>query len=175
MKAIIDIETQNSFADIGSRINLDMLKISVAVVYWYPDDKYYFFFEEDMEKFENLLSKAEYIIGFNSVSFDLPILQRYMENLNLLNKKQIDLMVKLEEILGYKVSLQAVAKATFGVGKISSGLEAIKMWKDGRIEELKKYCMDDVRLTKEIYEYGLKNKTVKFNAGWDNYDVPIEW
>jgi len=175
MKAILDIETKNSFKDVGSRNNLTLLKVSVAVVYWKPEDKYYFFSEEDMEKLENLLSQAEYIIGFNTISFDLPVLQQYMKNLNLLNKKQIDMMVKLEEVLGYKVSLQAVAKATLGTGKISTGLEAIKMWNEKKIEDLKEYCKEDVKLTKDIYEYGLKNKFIKFNAGWENYEVPVEW
>ncbi len=175
MKAVIDIETRNSFQDVGSRSNLTLLKVSVAVVYWYPEGKYYFFFEEDMEALENLLSQAEYIIGFNTLGFDLPVLQQYMKTLQLANKKQIDMMLELENILGYKVGLQAVAKGTLNMGKLSSGLEAIKMWEEDRIDELKKYCQEDVRLTKEIYEYGLNNKKVRFNAGWEDYDVPVNW
>jgi len=49
------------------------------------------------------------------------------------------------------------------------------MWNEGKIEELKEYCKEDVKLTKDIYEYGLKNKFIKFNAGWENYEVPVEW
>ena len=173
MKIVVDIETQNSFQDVGSRSNFTALKVSVAGVYWYPEDKYYIFKENEMDKLENLFSQAEYIIGFNTVGFDLPILQQYMKNLNLLNKKQIDIMLMLADILGYRISLDAVAKATLGTKKSSSGLEAIKMWRKGQLEKLKDYCLNDVRLTKEIYEYGLKNKLVKFNAGWQNYEVPV--
>ncbi|MFA5811488.1 MAG: hypothetical protein WC956_04060, partial [bacterium] len=38
--------------------------------------------------------------------------------------------------------------------KSGSGLEAIRLWREGRMEELKRYCLDDVRLTRDVYEYG---------------------
>jgi DEAD/DEAH box helicase domain-containing protein len=172
MKLVLDIETQNSFQDIGGKSDLSLLKVSLAVAYNYDDDKFYAFTESEMDKLENLILQAEYIIGFNTIGFDLPVLQQYMKT-NLLNKKQIDLMVELENVLGHKVGLQAVAKATLGAGKLSSGLEAVKMWQEGRIEELKKYCTEDVRLTKDIYEYVLKNGFIKFHAGWESYGVPL--
>jgi DEAD/DEAH box helicase domain-containing protein len=172
MKLVLDIETQNSFQDIGGKSDLSLLKVSVAVAYWYPEDKFYTFTESEMDQLENLILQAEYLVGFNTIGFDLPVLQQYMKT-NLLNKKQIDLMVELENVLGYKVGLQAVAKATLGVGKLSSGLEAVKMWQEGRLEELKKYCIEDVRLTKDIYEFVLKNGFIKFHAGWEDYEVPL--
>lgn len=175
MQLVLDIETQNSFQDVGTRLNLGLLKISVVVAYWYPENKYHVFTVDQMDQLENLISQAEYLIGFNTIGFDLPVLQQYMKNINLLDKKQIDILARLEEVLGYKVSLDAVARATLGAQKSSSGLEAIKMWREGRIDELKKYCEQDVRLTKEIYEFGKKNGFVKFNAGWEEYEVPITW
>jgi DEAD/DEAH box helicase domain-containing protein len=159
---------------VGGKADLGLLKVSVAVAYFYGDDKFYTFTEAEMDQLENLIGQAESLVGFNISGFDLPILQQYMKT-NLLNKKQLDIMVELENILGYKVSLQAVTKATLGTGKLSSGLEAIKMWQEGRLEELKNYCQEDVRLTKEIYEYGIRNGFVKFNAGWDDYEVPVRW
>jgi len=172
MKLVLDIETQNSFKDIGGKSDLGLLKVSVAVVYNYDDDKFYAFTESEMDQLENLILQADTIVGFNTIGFDLIVLQQYMKT-NLLNKKQIDLMVELENVLGHKIGLQAVAAGTLGAGKISSGLEAVKMWQEGRIEELKKYCTEDVRLTKDLYEYALKNGFLKFHAGWEDYEVPI--
>jgi DEAD/DEAH box helicase domain-containing protein len=173
-KIVIDIETQNSLQDSISRSNLSAFNVSVAVAYFYGDEKFHSFAESELCDLENLILQSEYIIGFNTIGFDLPILQKYMKT-NLGVKKQIDIMVELENILGHKISLESVAKATLGVGKISSGIEAINMWNEGRIEELKKYCAEDVRLTKEIYEFGIKNGFVKFNAGWESYEVPVSW
>ena len=36
------------------------------------------------------------------------------------------------------------------------------------LELLQKYCEDDVRITKDIYDYVLKNKSLKFTDYWNN-------
>ena len=84
-------------------------------------------------------------------------------------------MYVLQKYLGYRVKLESVAQATLGTGKSGTGLEAISMWRKNEIEKLKKYCLQDVEVTKNIYEYGIKNKKVKFQSLWENYEVPVEW
>ena len=43
MKLVLDIETQQSFKEVGGKSNLNLLKISVVGAYWYGDNKYYTF------------------------------------------------------------------------------------------------------------------------------------
>ena len=38
----------------------------------------------------------------------------------------------------------------------------MKWWDEGKIDEIKKYCEQDVRVTKEIYEYGIKNRMLYY-------------
>jgi DEAD/DEAH box helicase domain-containing protein len=172
---VLDVETQNSFKDVGGRSNLAALKISVAVAFWYPDQKFHVFMEDEMEDFEKLLIKADTIVGFNTIGFDNPVIQPYMKQVRLDTKNQIDMMLKIEEKLGYKISLDSIAGATLGHKKLSHGLEAIKMYREGRMDELTAYCQEDVNITKEIFEYGRKNKSIKFNAGWEDYEIEIDW
>ena len=50
-------------------------------------------------------------------------------------------------------------------------LNAVLYWERGdkkSLELLKKYCEDDVRITKDIYDYVLKNKILKFTDYWNN-------
>jgi len=63
----------------------------------------------------------------------------------------------MEEVvkhLGHRLSLDSIAQATLGKGKSGSGLDALKWFKEGRFDLITKYCLDDVRLTKEVYDYG---------------------
>jgi hypothetical protein len=39
---------------------------------------------------------------------------------------------------------------------------------------LKKYCLDDVRVTKEVYEYALKNQKIIFQDYFSTQEVPIK-
>jgi DEAD/DEAH box helicase domain-containing protein len=64
--------------------------------------------------------------------------------------------------LGFRVKLDSIAEATLGRKKIGHGLEAIKWWRSGDKEKVMQYCLEDVKITKDIYEYALKNGHLKY-------------
>jgi DEAD/DEAH box helicase domain-containing protein len=66
----------------------------------------------------------------------------------------LDLMVDLEAKLGFRPSLDAVAKASLGTAKTADGMQALKWWKEGKVLEIAEYCCYDVKVTKEVHEYG---------------------
>jgi DEAD/DEAH box helicase domain-containing protein len=39
---------------------------------------------------------------------------------------------------------------------------AVEYWKKGEIEKLKEYCLQDVRVTRDVYEYALKAQEVRY-------------
>jgi len=86
-------------------------------------------------------------------------------------------MEEIVRVTGHRVSLNSVAQATLGEGKSGSGLEAIRFFREGRMGKLKRYCLDDVRITKEIYEYGLKYGKLSFTSKYDRnkHSVPVSW
>lgn len=175
MKLVLDIETQNSFQDIGGKANLKLLKISLVGVYVYGLNKFLTFMEEELDKLEELLKQAELVIGFNLRGFDYPVLENYLKNFNFNTLKTLDIMDEVQHYLGYKIKLEAVAQGSLGAGKSGTGLEAIEMWHQGDIENLKKYCLKDVEVTRNIYEYGIINKKIDFRATWQTYPIPVNW
>lgn len=176
---IFDIETQKSFQEVGgkSRANfLEKLKISVVGTYDYLTDKYYAYEESEMMQLEQRLRSLKLIVGFNSRRFDLPVLQPYLF-LKGDDIPQIDLLEAVEEARGHRASLDSIAGPTLKQHKSGSGKDAIQLFKDGRMEELKNYCLDDVKLTRQIFEYGIQNGKVLFTSTWDykTYEVPVKW
>ncbi len=175
MKLVLDLETQNSFQDIGGKANLNLLKISVVGAYWYPENKFLTFLTNELPLLEDLLKKAELVIGFNLKEFDYPVLSNYLKELNFNALKTLDILEEAKKYLGRKINLESIAQGTLGLGKSGTGLDAIRLWQDEQIEELKKYCLKDVELTKDIYEFGVKNKEIKFKDSWLSYSIPVEW
>ncbi len=172
---VIDVETQKGFNEVD-RKKLHLLKVSVACLYDSKTDKYLSFEEKEMLKFEEYLKKADLVIGFNVIGFDMEVLAPYLIT-PIKNFPVLDLLNEFEKARGHRISLQSVAQATLGESKSGSGLDAIKYFNEGRMEELKKYCIDDVRITKELYEYGLKHGKIYFvsNRDYQKYEVPIHW
>jgi len=160
---VLDIETQNLFSDVGGKENLTKLLLSVAGVYSYSQNKFLTFTEKEIPAFEDLLKKTDLIIGFNIDHFDLPVLKKYL-SVDLNTIPTLDIMKEVVNRMGHRVSLDDVCTNTLGKKKSANGLIAVDYWRQGRMDELKKYCLDDVRLTRDVYEYGLKNNEIKFTA-----------
>lgn len=151
---VLDLETQKTFDEVGGGRNLEALGVTVVGVYSYGTNEYRSYLESELGELEQLLSKASRVIGFNIKRFDFPVLQPYLKHIRAADLGYLDLLEDLEKTLGHRVSLQSVATATLNVGKSGSGLDAIRYFRAGEWEKLKKYCLDDVRLTKDVYEFG---------------------
>lgn len=160
---VLDIETQNLFSDVGGKENIHKLLLSVAGVYSYADDSFLTFTESEMPAFEALLRKTDLIIGFNINHFDLPVLQKYL-TVDLTKIPALDIMDEVVSAMRHRVSLNDLAINTLGTKKSADGLMAVEYFKQGRMDELKKYCLDDVRITRDLYAHGLEHGQIKFTA-----------
>lgn len=159
-KIVFDIETKNIFQDVG-KADPTLLDISVVCIHDSATDTYHSYLEEELSELWPILESADMLIGYNSDHFDIPLLNKYYPG-DLTHIKSLDLLKEIKKSLGRRLRLGSVAEATLGVGKSGSGLDAVKWWKQGDIEKIKKYCLDDVRITKEIYDYARKNNVLKY-------------
>jgi len=175
-KLVIDIETKNTFADVGGQDKLLDLDMSFVGVYSYNLDKYFGFFEHEFEKLEPFLKSTDLIIGFSSNRFDIPILNKYY-NFNVKAIESLDILDEVEEKLGHRVKLDSLAMTNLKVGKTAHGLEAIKFYNEKRWDDLKNYCLNDVKITKELYDLGKKqgHLLVPTDHGRSIAKVEFDW
>ena len=162
-KIVFDIETTNFFTDTGSN---DPASLSIACVCIHDSntDAYTSYFEEDLPRLWPVLEKADLLIGYNSDHFDIPILNKYYGG-DLSKIKSLDLMKEIKKALGRRIGLDAVASATLGKKKSGSGVLSTVWWRQGEKQKVVDYCIDDVKITKELYEHALKNGKVKYPDG----------
>jgi DEAD/DEAH box helicase domain-containing protein len=156
-----DLETQKSAAEVGGWDKKRDMKMSVGVTYNTADGQYRIFSENQVADLVKQLTRADIVVGFNIINFDYEVLHGYTP-LDLHSTPTLDLMVDLEKSLGHRVALDAVAKSTLNAPKIADGLQALKWWKEGRLLEIAEYCCFDVKITKELHEYGKQHGEVSF-------------
>lgn len=171
-KITFDIETKNTFREVGSREAED-LDISLLAIHDSEDDEYKSFLEDELDELWPIIESADSLIGYNSDHFDIPLLNKYYPG-DLTKLKSVDLMKEIQDQLGRRLKLDDVAEATLGESKSADGLQAITWWKQGEIEKIRKYCVQDVKVTKNVYDYALTNEHIKYPEGSDIREVPLE-
>ena len=171
-KIVFDIETKNTFHDVGSNES-SALDLSLIAIHDSETNTYTSYLEEDLLKLWPIIEKADVLIGFNSNHFDIPLLNKYYSG-DLTAIKSLDILQKIKESYGRRMKLDQIAEGTLGIKKSGHGLQAITWWNNGEIEKIRKYCIDDVKITKELYEFARENNKLFFKEGGKKNEIPLD-
>lgn len=169
---VFDIETRNVFQDVG-KADPALLDISVVGIYEKATDAYTSYTQEEFGAMWPIIEKAEMLVGYNSDHFDIPLLDKYYPG-DLTKIKSLDLLKEIRDIIGRRVRLDQVAGGTLGKKKNGHGLEAVEWWKKAEIDKIRKYCLMDVKITKELFEYALQNNELIFSEDGKKNKVPLD-
>jgi RNase_H superfamily len=175
-EVIFDIETKKIFDDITTN---DPADLGISIVSLYKrvldenfnevDGQIYSFWEEEFSQMWPLFANVDRIIGFNSLHFDVPALVP-LAPYDFKKLTHFDIMDHVKNAVGFRLSLNSIASETLHHTKTDHGLNAVKYWGEHTpesLDKLKKYCEADVIVTKEVYDYGLKNRQLKFIDKWN--------
>ena len=168
---VIDCETQYTFQEVG--LNPSKLKISVVGCFDYKSNEYRCYREKELPELFRAMEHAEKIIGFNIRKFDLAVMSPYYVG-DLGQFTVIDLLEMVEKSLGHRLSLDHLAQSTLGTKKSGHGILAIEYFRKGEWDKLEKYCLNDVAITKNLYEFALKNQKLLYkNFSGKVIDIPL--
>lgn len=168
-----DLETQKFFDETG---NSDPANLGVSIVSVYYREsgnagQMVSFWEQQIPDMWGLFRKADRIIGFNTLGFDVPVLKPYAPS-DFPRFPHFDIYQKIKDFnLGHAASLNRIAKDTLGLSKVDDPANAIKYWRAGDPDSLRllqKYCEADVALTRDLYDYALNHKHIKYTDRWNN-------
>lgn len=161
----------------------DKMQVSVGVTYSTARGSYEIYAENEMEKLGEELVRADLVVGWNHLQFDYPVLQPYVFHTLAEQTINLDMMLELEKIVGFRLKLDAVASASLGTGKTADGLDALRWWqehkKSGEFEPLRKiaeYCAFDVKVTRFVHEHALHHGLIKYDDKNGRIaEIPVDW
>lgn len=179
-----DLETQKSFSAVGGSKHKAKMGMSVGVTYSTKSGKYHVYDEEHADQLVNQLIQADLVVGYNHIQFDYTVLQGYtiydLENQTV----NLDMMLDLEEKLGFRLKLDSIAKASLGgAGKTADGLDALKWWNEYQktkdesfMNKIAEYCCYDVKVTKCVHEFGINNGFVRYDDKSGSIaEIEVKW
>lgn len=173
--AVLDLETRRSAQEVGGWHRADRMGVSCVVVYDSGKDEYIEYLQDDIGELEVDLQQFDMVVGFNIIKFDYKVLTG-LSDFDFYSLPTLDLLLKVHQTLGYRLSLDKLATQTLGVSKSADGLLALKWWREGRIREIIDYCIQDVRVTKDLYLFGRDNSYLLFqNKAGKEVRLPVQW
>jgi len=161
MKVVtFDIETANWMSDIGTSQPAD-LTIALVCIHDSETGAYKSFLEPELPQLWKILERTDLLVGYNSDHFDIPLLNKYYPG-DLTRIRSLDIMKEIQDVVGRRLRLDAVADGTLGKKKSGDGAQSIKWWRAGEIDKVRKYCLKDVEITRELFDYALAKGHVKY-------------
>lgn len=178
-----DLETKYSAEKVGGWGHIDEMGMSVGILWDSADQQFHVYLEHQVRELIAHLKKAELIVGFNHVGFDLRVLsgieapgpdraRLYTELASLPN---FDMLSELTRILGHRLKLDSIARPTLQVGKSADGLQALKWYEEGKIALIIEYCKQDVEVTKRIHQYALEHGELLYDGRAGVKSVKVDW
>src|SRR3990167_4803138 len=171
-KIVFDIETKNFFSEVGKN-DPALLDIALVAIYDSETDAYSSYLEEELVRLWPIIERADMLIGFNSDHFDIPLLNKYYPG-DLTKISSLDILKEIKNVYGRRMRLDQLAEGTLGKNKSGDGSDAMNWWKSGDVERVRAYCINDVRLTKELYDYALVNHKLVFKEGGVQNEIKLD-
>ena len=172
---VFDLETQRSAAEVGGWQHADRMGISCGVIYDARKKAFRSYLEDQTADLISHLQSFDLVIGFNIKRFDYRVLQGYSSfDFTILNT--LDILEEIHNHLGYRLSLAHLAQETLHSNKTADGLQALRWWKQGRLLDIIAYCKMDVKLTRDLFEFGRQKGYLVFrNRNQKKIRIPVNW
>jgi DEAD/DEAH box helicase domain-containing protein len=154
--AYLDLETQRLADEVGGWGNVHLMKLAVAVLYDQRSQRFEVFTEDHVQALIDRLQTFDLLVGFNIKRFDYHVLSAYTR-FRLERLPTFDILQDIRGRLGFRLSLDHLSEQTLGKSKTADGVQAVKWFREGNLEAVIKYCRADVTITRELFEFGLKN------------------
>jgi len=172
---VFDVETRRSAAEVGGWNRADRMGVSIAVAYDSRADDFFTYTQEALPELFARMRAAQLVVGFNSFRFDYAVLSAFAP-FELRALPGLDLLRRVQDSLKYRVSLDNLGQATLDEPKSADGLQALRWWQEGRLDDIAAYCRKDVDLTRRLYLFGLEHGWLLFtNKAGQCVRVPVDF
>ncbi len=172
---VFDIETVRGADEVGGWRNVHLMRMAVGVLYDGLEDEMVVCREEEVDEFIERLAAADVVVGFNVLRFDYRVLSAYTDMV-LSDLPTFDILVDVQKRIGRRLKLAGLAASTLGRGKSADGLQSLRWVRQGRLDLVERYCIDDVELTRDLLLHGVEKGYVSYeDRRFGEVRVKVDW
>ena len=179
-----DLETKYSADEVGGWSNIEDMGMSAGVIWDTSDNQFHVYIEHQIQEMVDHFYRATQIVGFNHIGFDYRVVagvhhsdahQRSQLYTKLAGLNNFDMLFELKKLLGHRLKLESIARPTLGTGKSADGMQALKWYKEGKLDKIIEYCKVDVEVTRDIHRFALEHGKLLYDSKLGIKTVNVEW
>lgn len=171
---VFDLETQRLAQDVGGWKNIAAMGISVGVAHS-ERTGFRTFTEKNIHELIAMLIESDLVVGFNHVRFDYELLQPFT-SMDLRKLPNLDILTEVHKALGFRLKLDQLAAETLGTKKSGSGTDAVKWFREGRLDLIEEYCRQDVAITRDLFLHGVNSGRLLYRSRGNKVkSIPVDW
>jgi DEAD/DEAH box helicase domain-containing protein len=179
-----DLETKYSADEVGGWGNIEDMGMSVGVIWDNSDKQFHVYIEHQIQEMVDHFYRASQIVGFNHIGFDYRVVagvhhsdahQRSQLYTKLAGLNNFDMLFELKKLLGHRLKLESIARPTLGTGKSADGMQALKWYKEGKLDKIIEYCKVDVEVTRDVHRFALEHGKLLYDSKLGIKTVNVEW
>jgi DEAD/DEAH box helicase domain-containing protein len=172
---VFDLETQRLAEEVGGWGNTHLMRLSVGVVYDSQEARFFDYRENQVNDLIAHLKKFDILVGFNIKRFDYSVLKAY-STFDFKGLPTLDLLEDIYQCLGFRLSLDHLARKTLGQEKTGDGFLAVRYFREGKFKELTDYCRQDVEITRALFDFGRREGHLLFETkDGQAVRLPVDW
>jgi DEAD/DEAH box helicase domain-containing protein len=170
---VFDLETQRSAEEVGGWHNAHLMRLALAVTWDSREQRFETYREADVEALLAKLQAADLVVGFNVLGFDYRVLRGYTDR-DFRTLPTFDLLDAVHARLGFRLKLGHLGEETLGVAKSGDGLQSLRWWSEGRIDQIEHYCRGDVAILRDLFEHARAHGHLLFRTkGGERVRLPL--
>jgi len=170
-----DLETQRLAEEVGGWANVHLMRVAVAALYNLRTETFEIFSEEQVDSLLKYLGEFDLVVGFNIKRFDYQVLGAYT-GFDFRKLPTFDILEDIYHRLGFRLSLAHLAEQNLGKTKLADGIQAVRWFREGNIDALTEYCKEDVAITRDLFDRGLRNGYLLYkNRDGHSVRLPVNW
>jgi DEAD/DEAH box helicase domain-containing protein len=155
---------------------------SAIVLYDTRDRWLYAYDDHEVEACARHIEQADLLVGFNSVGFDLPVMEGLARRA-LRVRKHYDIFEALSGACAKRgiktgkgdLTLDRISRRNLGRGKIEHGGNAKELARTGKFGKLFRYCGDDVHLTFDLFMKIVETDGLIGPGGYTRLPLPADF
>ncbi|RIL07912.1 MAG: DEAD/DEAH box helicase [Proteobacteria bacterium] len=171
----VDVETQRSAEEVGGWHNAQLMRVALAVTWDAADGRFESWREREVQGLLARLAEADLVVGFNVRRFDYEVLRGYTDR-DLARLPTFDVLDAIRDRIGFRLPLGHLAEENLGVPKGADGLQSLAWWKEGRVDEIERYCRRDVELLRDLFDRAVEQRFLLFRTrDGERVRIPTPW